>query len=336
MKCFFLLCFLQVLQLQAQQVDVVIIGVSHNYGIYPPQNFGPISEKLIAFSPDAFYGEFLSREDEVALMDYWCKDDNRKRLATLRKNRNISPDRLPSLIDSLKNRLANDTAIFRLKTDLAHAYYLHQDVANAHFQYWQVFDHLQRQPNKALQQYVDDLLSPALDALLAFPIMKNLGISELIPMDNQEYDLNWSAAAQVFFTSFEAYKSDTTAAYFNALQLALEKRNQGFEKLSNTETTSRNVTEWLNTDEASAIMASGDFYLPEMYELDGFPKEEMLAQLHWWVKRNQGMCDNVVKHAGLAGRRKVVIIAGANHRKVMQDIFTKMPDVRVRNINDIN
>ncbi|MCH5717113.1 DUF5694 domain-containing protein [Niabella hibiscisoli] len=93
---------------------------------------------------------------------------------------------------------------------------------------------------------------------------------------------------------------------------------------------STRFTEWLNTNEASAILASGDFYFADMYNIPGFPKEEMLSQIHWWLMRNKGMCDNVVKKARTLNLKKVVVIAGANHRKYMQDIFEKMPNVSVK------
>jgi len=47
------------------------------------------------------------------------------------------------------------------------------------------------------------------------------------------------------------------------------------------------------------------------------------------------MCINVIKQARDKGFSRVVVIAGANHRKYMQEIFSKMPKVTVKNINEI-
>ena len=127
---------------------------------------------------------------------------------------------------------------------------------------------------------------------------------------------------------------DTTASFTKELQSNLAAINNGFEKYQSTEKSSKTVTEWLNTDEASAIFAAGDFYLPEMYEMKNFPKEEMLSKIHWWIMRNKGMCDNVVNRARAAEAKKVVVIVGASHKKYMQDIFKTMPNVRVRNISE--
>lgn len=345
---FFLALFISI-NAYAQKVDILLIGVSHNYSNYPPQDFSSMHGKIKKFKPTAFFGEFLSKEDEQLVMDYWCKQDNIKRLEILRKNRNITTEALPKTIDSLRKLSRLNPKDYRVKTDLAHAYYLNQDVSNGHYLFWQVFNHLRQTPDIELENYVSKLLSPQLDttgrsmkrlktseyALIAFPMMQEMKIQELLPMDCQDYDLNWSASSMAFHSKFENLKKDTITSYTNELKAMLAKRDKGFEKSAGIEKNSKNVTEWFNTDEASAIFASGDFYFPEMYDMKNFPKEEMLSQIHWWLMRNKGMCDNVVNRARAFGAKKVVVVAGANHRKYMQDIFKKMPDVTVRNINEI-
>ncbi|WP_126249318.1 DUF5694 domain-containing protein [Chitinophaga rhizosphaerae] len=348
MKYFFFSIFFISLNTCAQQVDVILIGVSHNYSKYPEQDYTGIYHKIRKFQPDAFFGEFLSKEDERLVMDYWCKQDNIKRLKTLKDNRNIAVALLPEAIDSLKKLSQLKPQDYRVKADLAHAYYLNQDVANGHYQFWQVFNNLQQTPDAELENYVNKLLSPQLDttgrsmkrlktseyAFIAFPMMLEMGIQELLPMDCQDYDLNWGASWTAFDAAFNEFKKDTTALFRKELKFSLDKIKKGYEKYEHIEKSSKNVTEWLNSDEASAISASGDFYLPEMYDMNNFPKEEMLSKIHWWIMRNKGMCDNVVTRARKAGAKKVVVLAGANHKKYMQDIFKTMPGVRVRNINE--
>jgi len=349
MKYLFFLIFFISINVYAQQVDIIVIGVSHNYSKYPKQDFSGIYNKIRKFAPDAFFGEFLSKEDERLVMDYWCKKDNVKRLKMLMNNRSIAVELLPKIIDSLKKLSLSTPKDYSIKTDLAHAYYLNQDVANGHYQFWQVFNSLQQAPNAELENYVNKLLSPQLDttgrsmkrlktseyALIAFPLMQELGIEELLPMDCQEYDLNWGASWVAFDAKFNSFLKDTTASSRKELNSSLNNIKNGFEKYESVEKSSKSVTEWLNTDEASGISASGDFYLPEMYDMNNFPKEEMLSKIHWWIMRNRGMCDNVVNRARKAGAKKVVVIAGANHKKYMQDIFKTMPNVRVRNINEV-
>ena len=349
MKYSFFLAFFISINAYAQKVDILLIGVSHNYSNYPQQDFSSIHSKIKKFKPTAFFGEFLSTEDERLVMDYWCKQDNIKRLEILRKNRNITTEALPKAIDSLRKLSLLNPKDYRIKTDLAHAYYLNQDVSNGHYQFWQVFNHLQQTPDTVLENYVNKLLSPQMDttgrsmkrlktseyAFIAFPMMLEMKIQELLPMDCQDYDLNWIASSIAFHNKFKTFREDTITSYTNELNAILTKRDKGFEKNASIEKNSKAVTEWLNTDEASAIFASGDFYFPEMYNMKNFPKEEMLSQIHWWLMRNKGMCENVVNRARASGTKKVVVIAGANHRKYMQDILNKMPNVTVRNINEI-
>jgi hypothetical protein len=185
MKYSFLLFFFLTFKIYAQQVDVLLIGVSHNYGNSPKQDISDIENKIRKFRPTVFFGEFLSKEDEQNIMDYWCKQENIKRLETLRKNRYIPSNDLPKVIDSLKKLSLNNPKDYYLKTDLAHAYYLNQDVSNGHFQFWQVFNSLQQKANIELENYVNKILTPQLDikgrsmtrlktseyALIAFPLM---------------------------------------------------------------------------------------------------------------------------------------------------------------------
>lgn len=348
-KNFFFLALLFSINSYAQKVDIILIGVSHNYSAYVEQDFSGIYNKIRKFKPDAFFGEFLSKEDEQLVMDYWCKEANVKRLNMLKANRYIAAEQLPFTIDSLRKMALSSPKDYQLKADLAHAYYLNQDVANGHYQLWQIFDKLKQLPNIDLENYVSKLLSPQLDTIgrsmrrlrtseyanIAFPMMKEMGIHELLAMDCQDYDLNWDASWAAVDAKFNKFKKDTSASFKKELKSHLNQINEGFEKYDDIEKSSKNVTEWLNTDQASMISASGDFYLPQMYAMKNFPKEEMYSKIHWWIMRNKGMCENVVTRARKVGAKKVVVLAGANHRKYMQDIFKTMPNVSVRNINEV-
>ncbi|TDE09593.1 DUF5694 domain-containing protein [Dyadobacter psychrotolerans] len=349
MKFSFLIILFISVNVSAQQVDIVLIGVSHNYSNYPRQELSAIYGKIRKFAPTAFFGEFLSKEDERLVMDYWCKQDNIRRVNMLRRNREIAVDLLPKTIDSLKQLSQQRPDDYQIKADLAHAYYLNQDVSNAHYQFWQVVSKLRQTPDKSLENYVNKLLSPGLDttgrsmkrlktseyALIAFPMMLEMKIKELLPMDCQDYDLNWQASSAAFHQKFQEFKDDTAASYADELKTLLTKRDKGFLKNAGIEKSSKNVTEWLNTDEAAAIFASGDFYFPQMYDIPQFPKQEMLSQIHWWLLRNKVMCDNVVNRSRALGLKRVLVFAGANHRRYMQDIFKTMADVTIRNINEV-
>jgi hypothetical protein len=163
MKYTFLLLLILSLNVNAQKIEILLIGASHNYSNDPVQDFSTIHSKVKKFRPSAFFGEFLSKEDERLIMDYWCKPQKIKRLEMLSANRSIPTEALPKTIDSLKNLILINAKDYKLKTDLAHAYYLNQDVANGHYQFWQVYSHLKQTPNTDLEKYVSKILSPQLD-----------------------------------------------------------------------------------------------------------------------------------------------------------------------------
>lgn len=62
MKYIFYLFFLISINVKAQDLEVLLIGVSHDYSKYPAQNFSSIHQKIRKFKPDVFFGEFLSKE----------------------------------------------------------------------------------------------------------------------------------------------------------------------------------------------------------------------------------------------------------------------------------
>jgi len=329
-----------------QKIKILLIGASHDYSKSKDQNFSNIFQQIRAFKPNAFFGEFVSSEDEATLMDYWCKADNLKRLKKLRATRNIPIDKITKVIDSLKAISEQHSDNFYLKSDLAHAYYLAQDAANGHYLYWQVYNRLKSSENIKLEKYVDSLLCPKQDvsgrsmkrlttseyAYIAFPMMKEFGIKEMLSMDCQDYDLNWTASAIAFHNKFEVFRKDTLARGYKAVAALLDRRDRGFKKYQTMERSLQIFTEWLNTDEASEILASGDFFFNELYNFRNFPKEEMLSQIHWWKKRNEGMCKNIVYRANKIHAKRVVVMVGANHRKFMQEIFQTMPDIEILNI----
>jgi hypothetical protein len=63
----------------SQKLDIPLIGASHDYCRSKAQNISMIQERIRRFRPMAFFGEFVSPEDEKNLMDYWCKAENLKR-----------------------------------------------------------------------------------------------------------------------------------------------------------------------------------------------------------------------------------------------------------------
>jgi hypothetical protein len=334
--------------LMAQNIEVLLIGTSHNYSKNPPQDFSKIHQTIRAFKPDAFFGEYRSKEDERLLMAYWCKTYNNERIERLQKKRPIAEKDLPKVIADFTAKIAQNPNDWRSRIDLAHAYFLDQDVSNGRFQMWQAYHNKQTPINQEIFEYSKLVLSPDMDSLhkaiknygsseydyIAYPMMMEMGFKEIYPMDCQVYDLNYSAAVDSLWTKYGVFQKDTVNKYTADFKKWEKKMYDGQRKEREIEKTDKYFTEFMNTDEAGKIAASFDYFLPEMYDFNGFPKEEALASLHWWAMRNEGMCENTVVRSRKLGVKRVVVLAGANHRMYMQAIFQKMPNVKVWNINE--
>ena len=344
----FLLLFMLITNFSfAQNVEILLIGTSHDYSKNPPQNFSKIHDKIRKFKPDAFFGEFRSKEDERLLMDYWCKSFNNERIERLQKKRPIAEKDLPKVIADLSAKITKNPNDWKARIDLAHVYFLDQDVSKGRFQMWQAYHDEQTPVNQAIFEYSKLVLVPDLDSLhkavknyniseydyIAYPLMIEMGLKELYPMDCQVYDMNWNAANDVFRKKLELFDKDSTRCYTPEFKKLEDKFNVLIKSDSKMEKTDKYFTEYMNTDEYGLIAEVADFMLPEMYDFDCFPKEAVLSARHWWGMRNQGMCENTVNRARKKGIKRVVVLAGSSHRVPMQAIFEKMPNVKVWNIN---
>lgn len=332
----------------AQNLEILLVGALHDYSKAATQDFSKIHGKIRQFKPDAFFGEYRSKEDERLLMNYWCKSFNNERIERLKAKRPIAEKDLPKVIADLKAKINKNPDDWIARIDIAHAYFLDQDVANAHFQMWQVFNNKKIPANDDILKYAQLVLPPTVDSLhkaiknynnseyhyIAFPMMMEMGFKEIYPMDCQVYDLNYGIAVDTFWTKYEAFQKDTIDGYnaaFKKLEKAMYAAQNNRNKLEKTD---KYFTEYVNTDEAGKVNLTYDYLVSEMYDFKGFPKEAVLAATHWWNMRNAGMCQNTIVRAKKLGVKKIVIVVGANHRMGMQALFEKMPNVKVWNIND--
>lgn len=349
-----LLLTANLLNAQSPSLEVLLIGASHQYE--PGQDMTGIHSKIRAFQPDAFFGEWLSPEDEKDLLTYWNKKNVDGRTRRLRANKDIPDEKLPGLIQELKAKVAANPGDFFARIDLAHAYYLSQEAGNGYYQMWQVSKELKRDPsNQALfdysalvrgpwqdtpQKFIDSYTNNEYD-LIAFPMMMELKKDWIYPMDCQAYDVFWSEAWAYSDSLESVYKEqlrrnpDSGEALFYS---AVKKKEAAMAAQTKGESVAgykqSQMTEILNTPEADNFLNRVNLVSPELLGLRGFPAYAFQEKLHWWLMRNITMCNNTVERARAAGLKKVVIIVGAGHRWPMATLFGEMPGVKVVNIND--
>lgn len=341
---------------QNQPVEVLLIGASHNYGNLPPQDLSGIHAKIQKFKPDAFFGEWLSPEDEKNLVSYWNKDNVIARTQRLYGKRPIEESQLPATISSLYQKLAKNPKDFKTRVDLAHANYLSLDAANGHFQMWQVSKALQRDPkNTGLFEYAQLVLHPSVDSihkainnyanseydLIAYPMMMQLGHARIWPMDSQEFDPFWSEAwaysdslANLYERQIMENPNSAEALQYKAIK-AKEKAMQNIKNEGQAGYDDKHYTELLNTPFIDDLYFRLNIVSTELLALRGFPAAAFQEKLHWWMMRNITMCQNTINRAKTNGFSKVVVIVGAGHRYPMATLFSQMEGVKIININDL-
>lgn len=343
-------------QTPTQDLEVLMIGASHQYDPKTKQDLSGVHAKIRAFKPDAFFGEWLSPEDEKAIQTYWNKENVLKRFDRLKQKNNIAEKDLPATIARHEKALNKKPDDMKNRIDLAVAYYLSHDAGNGYFQMWNVAKHLQKNPNdtsvfnyarkkfftaavdslqKAINPYIDDEYD-----YIAHPMMVEFGMKKIYPMDSQRWDNEWSdawsKADSVFWTNVNRLKKDSLSAEGKkAREIGLRVKNRmKYLQEDATKTYGENhETEALNGPEVSEWLFRINFYSDEYRELSVFPADLYGWMLHWWWHRNNDMCNNTIERAKANGLKKVVIVVGANHAAIMSKQF-KEKGVKVINILD--
>ncbi|PLK42320.1 DUF5694 domain-containing protein [Emticicia sp. TH156] len=355
----FILSFLQTVvfaQTPTQNLEVLMIGASHQYNPQPKQNLTGIHTKIRVFKPDAVFGEWLSPEDEKAIKDYWNKKNVLSRIDRLKQKNNIDDKDLTGLLIKYENVLEKNPDNMKNRIDLAVAYYLNHDAGNGYFQMWNVAKHLQKNPkdtavfNYARLKYfsaaVDSLheaINPYIDDeydYVAHPMMVEFGLKKIYPMDSQRWDNEWSEAwgkaDSVFYARLKLLKKDSLS---NEGKKAIEidkyiRNRMDYLRNDAIKTFSMNhITEGLNGPQMTEWLFRINLYSDEYRQLSIFPADLYAWKFHWWWHRNNDMCNNTIERAKVNGFKKVMIVVGANHAAIMTKIFREK-GVKVTNIID--
>jgi hypothetical protein len=343
-------------QTPTQELQVLMIGASHEYSPTPKQDLSGIHAKIRAFKPDAFFGEWLSSEDEKAIKTYWNKKNVLKRDERLRARKKISEAELPIEIARLEKIVAQNPDDMKARVDLAVVNYLNFDSGNGYHQMWHVAKYLEKNPKETqlfdyaykqflpvkmdtLQEMINNYINDEYD-YIAFPMMKELKQKTIYPMDSQRWDNEWSKAwtdaDSVFWGKMEEYKKDSTSVIglkVKELRAKVKQRMKYLEEDASKVYGETHGTEALNGPQMTEWLFRINFYADEYRELPFFPADLYGLMTHWWWHRNNDMCQNTISRSKANGFKKVVIVVGANHAAWMTKIFTEN-GIKVTNIND--
>jgi hypothetical protein len=171
-----------------------------------------------------------------------------------------------------------------------------------------------------------------------FPLIYQLGQDQIYKMDCQTYDKPWSAAwaktDSLYKIMINKAKADSTSAEA-ATAKAIETYwgyNKEEEKVFNADQyAGMNTVKYGVLDEAWNFYGGSHFY-----GYAGFPTESVKAMIAQWMLRNEGMCKNIIGQAKAKNAKRVIVGVGASHRKWMEEILAKNPNVKIINYNDLH
>ncbi len=343
-------------QAPTQDLEVLMIGASHEYDPKIKQDLSGIHAKIRAFRPNAIFGEWLSPEDEKSIKDYWNKKNVMSRYERLKSRKPLTDSQLLNEIARCEKILETNPNDMKTRVDLSVAHYLNFDAGNGYFQMWFVGKHLQKNPNdkevfdyarkmyfdakidsvqKAVKNYIDDEYD-----YIAHPMMVELGIKKMYAMDSQRWDEQWGNAwekADLFlYDKMDKFKKDSTSVEGKKiydLRKMVKQRMAFLQKETIRIYGKDHLTEGLNSPEYTEWLFKINLWAEEYRELDFFPADLFGQKFHYWWQRNNDMCHNTIDRSKANGFKRVVIVVGAGHADIMTKRFREM-GVKVININD--
>ena len=172
----------------AQNLEILLIGALHDYSKAAPQDFSKIHQKIRQFKPDAFFGEYRSKEDERLLMNYWCKSFNNERIERLKAKRPIAEKDLPKVIADLNVTKGALYHYFSGKEAIGLAVISELMTPN-YLAFYQDLDIFDGNPIDMLQFHLKDLSRKATDEDITLGCPLNNLVQEMTPI-NEQFRLN--------------------------------------------------------------------------------------------------------------------------------------------------
>ncbi|WP_133274178.1 hypothetical protein [Hymenobacter radiodurans] len=338
-------------------LEVVLVASSHG-NPSKPEKYRPIIDKLKAYQPDMVFGEYmLPAELKAANDSTYGRYTFMPRYRYILRRTPVMPKNLAREISKQEKTLRKSPDKHTTRIELARNYVLAYDRANAEYQL-HILEKVQKPKfSPADLAHFDTVLGGA-DSLrkvkllrpgteydrIYFPLVYELG-QRVYPMDCQKYDKEWSQEWSRTAVAVEALKARVKADSTSAEALTAKKiqaavvayRTFG-DDIKPTETLTQEMIyyQFMNTPAYDAVDEAMNFYGGEaLYGMPGFPTESVKGMKVQYERRNQGMCENIVRQARQQGAKKVIVGVGASHGKGMREILAAMPGVKVISYNDL-
>jgi len=347
----FLLIGVSVKSNAQNQIEIVIVGSAHDNS-KSTQNFQLIIDKLKNFKPDMVFGEYLPTSDYAKLeADNWARKVFDKGHNYLEKRNPETVKNLSTQIKKDKKALASFAYYHKTRMNLAVNYAKNWDRGNADYQIFVLENYMKNSFGKEEQAAYTKMFGGT-DSLkkfgfyrtgseyakIYFPLIYQLKQEQIYNMDCQTYDKPWSIAwaetdslSQILIKKAKADSTSVEAATMKAIETYWSYTPQE-EKAFNTD-----AYAGMNTKKYGMLDEAWNFYGgPHFYGYAGFPTESVKAMIAQWTLRNEGMCKNIIDQAKAKKAKRVVVGVGASHRKWMEEILAKNPEVKIINYNDLH
>jgi len=347
----FFLLIAVVAKLNAQnQIEIVIVASSHDNS-NSTQNFQTIIDKLKNFKPDMVFGEYLPAEDYSKLADdNWAKKAFKKKFDYINKLNPGTPKNIAKEIARNQKALASFPYYHKTRMNLAVEYAKMWDRGNFDYQMFVLESYMKPKFGKEeLAEYakmfgsVDSLkklgvIRPGSEYhKIYFPLIYQLGQSQIYNMDCQTFDKPWGEAwaktDSLYKIMEKKAKADSLSPEAKTIN-AIEK----YWAYSPAESKQFDADEYagMNTTKYTQLIEAWNFYGGrKFYGYAGFPTDALKDMVAQWTLRNEGMCKNIIEQAKAKKAKRVIVGVGASHRHWMEDILAKNADVKIVNYNEL-
>lgn len=308
---------------------ILLIGTSHDLRETPAETIEEVKKEIMQFQPEVFFVEIPPADDKYANELVFNYSRSFTLFQHLLNKKNIHIRMADTVIAENQKLLQEDPDNPMYLGSLLHAYLLKFDVANTLYQSYLLFsEYLQNDSVMAaldktlfstdtLDQYQIIITGKEKDELsqLVFPVAKTLGLREIYGFDNRDDEYAYNKARRDNDKELRSYViekygiSKNEVAIKNKLDTLLGVKKQ---KVQN----SGRLFEMLNAD---AYEASRKQEYTRRIELT--PTESSRNYLKYWRLRNNKMVSNVMAVLEKTKAKKAVIVIGAGHTWILQEIL---------------
>lgn len=334
----------------AQTMEIVVVGSDHE-NKPGAEDYKMVTGKLTNFKPDMVFGEYLAPADYEALEPgTWAYGGMKKAKDYIARTYTTAPKNLDKKVKEAERALSKFPYYHKVRIDLAAWYIMQSDRANADYQIYLIEHEMKNRFGKAETAYyaarfgnLDSLKKVRLYRPLSeytniyFPLLASLKQNKIYPMDCQKYDRPWSEAWAKTDSAFKVLrqkaKADSNSAEAKTLAAV-----QKYSDLTEDDKKRMTKSPYYNMAHPryAVLNDAWNFYGgASFYGWAGFPDQHVKDMYTQWTLRNEGMCENVLRQAKTNGAKRIVVGVGAAHRKIMEDILSRDPQVKIISYLDL-